>query len=226
MQVAMTPYEEFLRQSIDEQKTERDKLYNEFAKANPLRKQLLKRKIEETNQNLALLSADAEKYKEGLDWLREPSKERDEKAEHLPKLAKEEAAAAPTKPAAVPGKATVVARPTIGKPIGSPSTPTTPQPTAVAAPRPTIGTPVGRPQIGTPVGTPKPSTTPQTTQPSGTSPPRPVIGTPVGGVKRPVIGTPIGTPKTETPPPTKPAEKKPEVQNDAGETTTDKSDAS
>src|ERR1700730_6074844 len=115
MQLSSTPYEQFLRQSIEEQKAERDKLFNEFARANPFRKQLLKRKIEEINQNLGLLSADLEKYKEGLEWLREPSKERDEKAEHLPKLAKEEAtpapAAAPTGSAPKPG----VTRPTIGK---------------------------------------------------------------------------------------------------------------
>ncbi len=232
MQISMTPYEQFLRQSIEDQKAERDKLFNEFAKSNPVKKQLLKRKIEEINQNLALLSADLEKYMDGLGWLREPSKERDEKAEHLPKLAKEEAAA--PAPAGAPPKATpTVSGPTIGKPIGAASstpgaapTPAARPATGVPAPRPTVGTPVGRPQIGSPVGAAKTDNSPLKPVGQPATPaspvPRHVIGTPVNGVKRPVIGTPIGTPKQEAPAAPKPAEKKDAAE---AETSAEKSDA-
>jgi hypothetical protein len=234
LQVTMTPYEQFLRQSIEDQKAERDKLFNDFARANSIKKQFLKRRIEEVNQNLALLSADLEKYKEGLGWLREPSKERDEKAEHLPKLAKEEAAPVPAASAGAPKVPSTVTRPTIGKPIGSATPASGNAQPAVSNPvtatqRSTVGTPAGRPQIGSPVGTPKiDSTIPKPAgQPTSqtTTPPRPVVGTPVGAVKRPVIGTPIGTPKQETVPAPKPAEKKTSTEGEA-ETSSEKSDAS
>jgi hypothetical protein len=224
MQLSSTPYEQFLRQSIEDQKAERDKLFNEFAHANPLRKQLVKRKIEEINQNLSLLSADLEKYKEGLEWLREPSKERDEKAEHLPKLAKEEAAPAPAAAPAAGGPKPAVSRPTIGKPIGSApaagQAPAVAKPPVVGAARPTIGTPVGRPQIGSPVGTPKPDAAKQIPLATSTPVARPQIGTPISGVKRPVIGTPIGTPKTE------PAEKKSGEEDQANNSTAESATSS
>jgi hypothetical protein len=206
MEAAKTPYEQYLRQSITEERARLDSLYNEFAKSGPLRKPILKRQIEEALQNIDLLSKDLDKYMNGLSWLREPSKERDEKAEHLPKLKEEVAAPAPAnKPPAAgqPAKPAVV-RPTIGKPIGSgsaPSTPSAPRPAVgTPAPRPTVGAPVSsRPKIGTPVGTPTqapstPAAPPSniTTQPLS----RPSVGTPA---KRPVIGTPIGTPAGQVP---------------------------
>ncbi len=161
METAKTPYEEFLSQTLVEERAHLDSLYNEFAKSNLIRKQILKTQIDEAIQNIDLISKDLAKYMNGLSWLREPSKERDEKAEHLPKLEKEEAAPAPQAKPASPGQVArpAVTRPTIGKPIGAGS-PAAPAPAAqVAASRPTVGTPAGsRPTIGTPVGTPKPST--------------------------------------------------------------------
>jgi len=118
----MTPYEEYLRQSITLERQRLDSLYTEFAKSDPIRKRILKGKIDEALQNIDLLSQDLGKYKNGLSWLREPSKERDEKAEHLPKLEKEAAAPPPASTQATkPGQPAkpVVARPTIGKPIGT-----------------------------------------------------------------------------------------------------------
>ena len=200
METAKTPYEEYLRQTLVEERAHLDSLYNQFARSGPIRKQILKAQIDEAIQNIDLISKDLDKYMNGLSWLREPSKERDEKAEHLPKLEKEEAAPAPQVKPAAPGQAgkPAVARPTIGKPTGA-SSPAAPA--AAAAPRPTVGTPVGsRPKIGTPVGIPKLST--PVAQPQapaqGTQPPvsRPTIGTPV---KRPVIGTPISKPKPQNP---------------------------
>jgi len=197
METAKTPYEEYLKQSLIEERARLDSLYNEFAKSNPIRKQLLKGKIDEALQNIDLLAKDLDKYMNGLSWLREPSKERDEKAEHLPKLEKEEAAPAPQAKLVAPGQVKpAVARPTIGKPIGSSSLPSASGATPVA-PRPAVGTPVAsRPKIGTPVGTPNAPTTttpsPAPAQAPEPTAPRPIIGTPA---KRPVIGTPIGKPK-------------------------------
>jgi len=225
MEVTKTPYEEYLRQSITDERARLDSLYDEFAKSNPVRKQMLKRQIDEAIQNIELLSNDLDKYRNGLSWLREPSKERDEKAEHLPRLEKEApSVATPAKPAASAGQPAkpVVARPTIGKPIGSSPAPAT-SPAPAAAPRPAVGTPVGspRPRIGTPVGTPvakssNPQTPPAQNQQQQQSPAqgqqtvqKPVIGTPV---KRPVIGTPIGKLK-----PTQDASQQGEASKDSGD---------
>ena len=195
MEVAKTPYEDYLRQSITDEKARLDSLYNEFAKSNPIKKQILKRQIEEVMRNIELISADLEKYGHGLSWLREPSKERDEKAEHLPKLEKEAAPPAPAAKSAAPGQAKPVpTRPVIGKPVGATSAPQTSQPVAQ---RPSIGTPVARPKIGSPIGTSTAqSVTPQAQNSNTAQQPatKPVVGTPV---KRPVIGTPIGTPKPQ-----------------------------
>jgi hypothetical protein len=195
LEATRTPYEEYLKQSITEERARLDSLYNEFAKSNPVTKQIVKRRIEEVIQNIDLLSKDLDKYVNGLSWLREPSKERDEKAEHLPKLEKEAAppVAAPKPGAPAPQAKPAVARPTIGKPIGTANSTPAPATPASSAPRPTVGTPaVSRPKIGTPVGTP--SQAPPSSPPAQSPPPvsRPVVGTPV---KRPVIGTPIGKPK-------------------------------
>jgi hypothetical protein len=197
LEVAKTPYEVYLKQSISEEKTRLDSLYNEFAKSNPIKRQILKHQIEEAVQNIELLSADLGKYGHGLSWLREPSKERDEKAEHLPKLEKEAAPPAAAAKPATPGQAKPISsRPTIGKPVGSTTVPSIGQP---VTPRPSVGTPVARPKIGSPIGTPNSQahTTP-VQQPSANNVQapvaKPVVGTPV---KRPVIGTPIGTPRPQ-----------------------------
>ncbi len=130
-----TPYEKYVREGIDAEKRNLDNLYNEFAKSNSINKQVVKRKIDETIQNIELLQKQLEKYGAGLSWLREPSKERDEKAEHLEKIQEE-----PQKPATAPS--TPAAKPTVGSPRPSVGTP-------VGA-KPAAGTPV-KPQIGTPV---------------------------------------------------------------------------
>ena len=89
-----TPYEKYVREGIDAEKKNLDDLYNEFAKSNSMNKQIVKRKIDESIQNIELLQRELEKYGAGLSWLREPSKDRDEKAEHLEKIQEE-----PQKPA-------------------------------------------------------------------------------------------------------------------------------
>ena len=104
-----TPYEKYVREGIDAEKRNLDNLYNEFAKSNSINKQVVKRKIDETIQNIELLQKQLEKYGAGLSWLREPSKERDEKAEHLEKIQEE-----PQKPATAPS--TPAAKPTVGSP--------------------------------------------------------------------------------------------------------------
>ena len=69
-----TPYEKYLRGEIDEQKKYLDSLYDEFARTGPVNKQLLKRKIDETLQNIDLLGKELAKFGYGLSWLRERSK--------------------------------------------------------------------------------------------------------------------------------------------------------
>jgi len=166
-----TPYERYIRENIDEEKKNLDNLYNEFAKSNSINKQIVKRKIDIANQNIALLKQELEKYGSGLSWLREPSKDRDEKAEHLEKIQEEPQA----KPSTAAAMSTVGPKPAVGTPKPQIGTPTGTKPavgTPVGTPRPVVGTPVGtaRPQVGTPIGT------------------RPQVGTPVG--TRPQVGTP------------------------------------
>ncbi len=79
----MTPYEKFLRKSIEGERQHLEQLTQELQKANPFKKLALKRELQEINQNILILSKDLEKYERGLSWLREPTRERDEKAEHL-----------------------------------------------------------------------------------------------------------------------------------------------
>jgi hypothetical protein len=54
----MTPYEQFLRESLEGERRELDKLYDEFAHANSIRKQLIKVQIDRATQNLRLISYD------------------------------------------------------------------------------------------------------------------------------------------------------------------------
>ena len=126
----MTPYEEYLKETILLEKKNLDELYNKFAHSR-FGKQVIKRRIDETLENIDLLSLELAKYDRGLSWLRESSELRDVKSTQLQKL-KEEPQAKPTTPTPTPA---VTARPTIGTPV-----------------KPTVGTPVAtsRPMIGTP----------------------------------------------------------------------------
>lgn len=138
MERSLTPYENFLLESLEETRKKLDTLYNEFARANSVRKQALKGEIDAVKQNIEILTRDIEKYGLGLTWLREASKSRDLKSEHLEKvqIAEAENKPAPATPSATTSQA-APARPTVGTPIGTP--------------RPTIGKPVGaKPVVGTP----------------------------------------------------------------------------
>ncbi|MHB8702247.1 MAG: hypothetical protein ACYC7D_14690 [Nitrososphaerales archaeon] len=135
MESAVTPYERFLFQSIEDQRKQLDDLYNRFAHANLLEKRFLKPQIEAAVQNIDILSRDLEKYKQGLSWLREPSNDRDEKAGKLGDI--EESGQTP-KAATLPSPNPVVGRPVIGKPASE-----TTQKPAVA--RSIIGKPIGQP---------------------------------------------------------------------------------
>ena len=181
-----TPYEKYLVEGITEEKKQLDRLYDEFARTGPVNKQLLKRKIDKTLENIDLLGKELAKYGYGLNWLREPSKERDEKAEHLEKIPEEPqpAQAAPAQRPAVgakPSVGTPVARPTVGAPVAS---------------RPSVGTPVGKPTVGTPVGKPQVGTPaqPTTSQPEVEKAPPPSTTTQPSG--RPRIGKPLNEEKS------------------------------
>jgi hypothetical protein len=190
-QLARTPYEQFLRENLEAEKKKAEALALRYAEARGLRKIALKRDLDRLNQNIQILSSDLQKYVHGLEWLREPTKERDEKAEHLkPVPAEVLAGQGPSK--AQPAQQRAAA----------------PQPSG----RPQIGTPVGgRPVIGQPrtaaaTPAPKPATPQQpSAQTNGSAPSAPQTPatsnqakpTTVGG--RPRIGTPIGTPVSQGP---------------------------
>lgn len=140
MELSKTPYEKFLQENLEEKRKRLDSLYTEFARANTVKKQIIKRQIDDVKQNIEILSRDIEKYGHGLTWLREASKNRDTKSEHLEKVQIAEAENKPaTPPIARPSGAAqaVSTRPTVGTPVGTP--------------RPTIGKPVGtKPVVGAP----------------------------------------------------------------------------
>jgi hypothetical protein len=191
----LTPYEKFLRESLEDEKKKLGQLNEQLSKAGRLRKIHIKRQLDMVNQNIQLLSRDLKNYESGLHWLREPSKERDEIAEHLkpvpieaimaqapkPATPPQTARAAPTVGTGPPSAAPPVGRPpTVGQPIGSKSQsdvqrPSTPSPQQ--APRvgtPVVGKPVGTPVVGKPIGTPVGKPTPQQVtqaQPATTSQP-------------------------------------------------------
>jgi len=205
LQKSPTPYEQFLRESLERERKGLDKLYDEFAHANSVRKQMIQGQIDRAIQNLKLVSYDLEKYQTALSYLRETSKERDELSEHLgdvdekalagettPAKGAAPSAGAQPKPApATPGK------PTIGKPPGAAQTSQQqpPAPAGTVAQAQTGGqlggTPPARPKIGQSIGTPVVSGQPASRPSVGTPVARPAVGTPIG---RPTIGTPIGKP--------------------------------
>src|SRR5579863_6327169 len=78
-----TPYEKFISDSLDADKKELESLNEELKRVGVLRRRMLSSRIAKLTQNIQILSSDLSKYGRGLSWLREPTKERDEKAEHL-----------------------------------------------------------------------------------------------------------------------------------------------
>ena len=157
--VEITPYERFLRESLAEKKQQLELLTHALQKANPFKRIALKRQLEEINQNVQILSSDLEKYERGLSWLREPTKERDEKAEHL----------GPVDVSAITGQAkTVTPAPVAPRP--APSAVAKPGTTSVPVARPAV------PQTASGASAPQPSQaqTPNLAPPPSVKP----IGTP------------------------------------------------
>jgi hypothetical protein len=220
----MTPYEQFLRQNLESERKKAESVARAYATARGFRKIALKRELDQLKQNVELLSGDLEKYEHGLDWLREPTKERDEKAEHLKpvpaealasRAAKAPAPAAAPRPAPAGGARPQVGspvsnsnRPVIGQPTPSTSVAQSPSPQTTASPPRTQSQPApaasgSRPRIGTPIGTPvgqssPPPNVPQSQpQTAGQSQAAEAQKAPA---KRPTIGTPIaGRPRIGTP---------------------------
>ena len=155
--VETTPYETFLRESLEKEKKQLELLTAQIQRSGSLRKRMLKGHLDEINQNVQILSSDLEKYGHGLSWLREPTKERDEKAEHL----------GPVDVSAIIGQVKPAAPPVAARPppaVGASPTVGTPRPTSVAVGKPVaqVGTarpsvPVGQPRPSVPVGQPRPS---------------------------------------------------------------------
>lgn len=187
-----TPYERFLRESLEREKKRSEALSSELTKAGALKKMRLKRELDSVNQNIRLVSADLNHYlNTGLEWLREPSKERDEKAESLKPVPIEAITGQVQKPSSVSSQ------PVVSAPVGG-------RPVAPAVGRPVVGQPRPSSSISTP-GTGQAAqnqTYPanqnpeiQTAPSSGVQKPpvtAPRVGTPAVG--KPVIGKPIGTP--------------------------------
>jgi hypothetical protein len=183
-QLDLTPYEKFLRNSLEDEKKKLAELNEKLARAGRLKKFQLKRQLDEVNQNIEVLSRDLRNYQSGLHWLRERSKERDEIAERLKPVPIEAIMAQAPKPAATgarqgarptptvgarPPSASTVGRPVVGQPVGTqaqsgaqprPNSPSTQQ----QAPRvgtPVVGRPVGAPTVGKPIGTATSKNAPQ-----------------------------------------------------------------
>ena len=202
--VETTPYETFLRESLEEKKKQLELLTAQIQRSGSLRKRMLKGRLDEINQNVQILSSDLEKYGHGLSWLREPTKERDEKAEHLGPVdvsaiigqVKPAAPPVATRPAPAVGASPSVGtpRPTsvaVGKPVAQVGTPRPSVP--VGQPKPSV--PVGQPGPSVPVGQPKPSVPigqpkPSTTVSQVGTPPASQVSTPA-----PVEPKPAETPK-------------------------------
>ncbi len=189
-----TSYEDFLKEALEEKKKQLEQLNQMLQKAGAFRKQMIKRQIKELGVNIDLMSKDLGKYGQGLRWLREPTKERDEKAEHLEPVPPDAIPKVASTPATqIPGVRPAVAAPVarVGSPVASTVR---------------VGTPIGSaPRVGTPVGTPPPRPAPTPTTPIGKpatepsaapAPPKPQP-TPIQR-----IGTQVGQPSsTQKPPP-------------------------
>jgi hypothetical protein len=209
-----TPYEKFLRESLEEHKKQLEGLKQRYEKSNRLTRIVLKKKIEEITKNIELMSEDLNKYVQGLSWLREPSKKRDEKAEHLkpvsmevfttqspqPRSASVSLASQPsaTGPSQAPTGRPTIGRPIIGKPIGGAQPPSSPRPTSsspsVEQSPPATRSATEKPESSN-AGAPQGSTSML-----GSSSEAPVTGpntvsssSPQAQNSRPVIGKPIGT---------------------------------
>jgi hypothetical protein len=219
-QLDLTPYEKFLRQSLEDEKKRLDELNERYAKSGLFKKMQIKRQLDLVNQNIELLAADLKNYESGLRWLREPSKERDEIAESLKPVPIEALTAQAPKPATPavgtrpPGTAPPVGRPaSVGQPVGLQSQPAAqPRPSSSPQQAPRVGTPVIGKPVGTPIGKPLPSQGQQTqpspaiqqqetktdqSQPAQTGETKPPQSAPRVGT--PIIGKPIGTQPMQAP---------------------------
>lgn len=223
----MTPYEKFISDSLEADKKELELLNDEFKRAGILRRRMLSSRIAKLTQNIQILSSDLSKYGRGLSWLREPTKERDEKAEHLGPVdvsaiigqAKPAVPAPPPKPIAPVGArvgssppSVGVARPTsvsvgtkpsvsVGtKPVGV-GTPTvgTPRPSVPVGSKPTVT--VGKPKTSTPLTEAQPNA--NETQSSDAESPKPLVAEPGASQNQKVV--PAEAKPSETKP--KPNEK-------------------
>ncbi len=236
----MTPYEKYLRQTLDDEKRKLEKLNIEYSKANPIKKMRLKAELEQVSQNILLLSADLHHFENtGLEWLREPTKERDEKSEGLKPVQIEAITGQATSgQKATPSASTsAVAQPKgapiVGRPVGAP-----------AMSRPMVGQPVGT-QVSRPVtnstqtqqnqpttSTPQPSAPAQVSKPAQSAPRvgTPVVGKPIGApmVGKPVSSTPQPTPRVGTPidQPVKKEDKKTGTEQQQSQQTDQNSEAS
>jgi hypothetical protein len=213
IKLEMSPYENYLHQTLEIQKKRAEELALKYPKSRGLGKMMVKRELDRLNENIQILSRDLDKYADmvALDWLREPTKERDEKAEHLKPVPADAIGGATKATAPTPGSATAKAqpqgRPQIGTPTGGrpvigqpPGSAPSPQ-VSTLVPKPTNASPAqttGRPRIGSPVGRPigsspspaQPQT--QTIAVAGSTSPQVKSSAPTQTGARPKIGTPIG----------------------------------
>ena len=188
----ITPYEQFLIDSIEDQTSKYNIINSKFLKSRGMRKMLLKRQLDEVSQNIEIVKKDLAKYESGLSWLREHTKERDEKSEHLGAV-DVSAILGSQKPApAAPGAAAAKPAPQGGSPVGKPAV-TVGSPVSRAAP--SVGTPVARPAVGSPIKQ---------------APQSPGQASPVA----PVVSTPVAKPQAAQAPPSSTPEAKPEAKKD------------
>ena len=154
MELSKTPYEEYLRQSITDEKARLDSLSDEFAKSNPIKKQILKRHIEEAVQNIELLSADLEKYGHGLWWLANLARKEMKKQSTSLNWKRSNAATTGSKECRPRSGETHSYEADDWKTSRSHKHSSN---ESTDSSKTLVGAPIGRPKIGSPVGTPIPS---------------------------------------------------------------------
>jgi hypothetical protein len=79
----LTPYEEYLRKSIDDKNSQIAYIRQKMANSNSIEKSVLKHRLIKLQKGVSELNEALREYLQGLEWIREPNEVRVKKSAEL-----------------------------------------------------------------------------------------------------------------------------------------------